>query len=146
MITFKQYLIEDEGTLYANVTNHVADLLRAGKTVKNIGSNRAYMSFVKNKNHLKAEFGPKTICVKISDLPKTCEVITIVYDLAWFAQDKKHRDIMVYVTARTPESWVEEHGGDIDVADEELEVLYGDEKEVLVIGLTAMDPKIFKVL
>ena len=143
MITFKQFLGEegDEYLLYRNIGRNVVAELQAGKSVP---ITKKFVSFVRDKSHLKTEFGPCTIIIRSQELPRGVKVIPIQYDLAWFTQSKLHRELLQFVTGRDEDDWLE--FGDLEQIDNELETIYGEEKEVVLVGLKAYDPKYVKVM
>lgn len=140
MISFKAFLSEGPSILYRRVDDKVADALRDGKTLP---ISRKFMSFVQDKKHLKSEFGNRTLMCKVSDLPKGCKVIPVQYDFEWFTRTTLNKEILEMVTGRTQEDWEEEFDS-VDDIDNELESLYEDEHEIVVIGLKEFSPKIFK--
>lgn len=152
MITFKQFkkassaLIETKiapTVLFKFTDDKIADALLAGKSIP---TRRKFESFTDSMYTLRSEFGNRIISCTIKDLPNDVKVIPIQYDLAWFTASQERREILEYVTARTEEEWLHEFNHDHEAADDEIQALFGDEHEVLLIGLHAIDPVIFKVL
>jgi hypothetical protein len=142
MITFKQFITENKSNiLYRRVSDSIAKLLRDGKSVPN---KKKFVSFAKDRKYLKDEFGKTTVVLNTVDL-KNVKVIPIQYDLSWFTQSPMHRELLLYVTARDEDDWLEEFDNDIDAIDDELETIYGEEAEVVLMGLKEFDPAIFKV-
>lgn len=138
-----QLLETPDKVLFHNTGNIIADKLSKGEAIKITDK---FTSFVRNKKELKSEFGPRTISCKQSDLPIGTQIIDIRYDLAWFTQSPLHKKLLMYVTSRTEQDLLDEFDNDIDAIDDELETIYGDEKEVIVVGLKQYHPQIFKVV
>lgn len=153
MITFKHFLSESVqnplmehkfGQLYKAVSIKTSAGLKSNKAMP---VKHKFTSFVSDKKYLKlAEFGPSIIMCDTKDLPKNVSVIEIQYDLAWFTRSPLHRELLLMVTSRDEEDWLEEFNGDSEAVDNEIEALYGDEHEVVVVGLKNLDPQIFHVV
>jgi len=135
-------LDESISKLYKRIDDKTASALAAGKSMP---VKRKFTSFVKDPKYLKSEFGNTTVVCDVKDLPKGTKVVEIQYDLAWFTASPLRKELLMMVTSRDEEDWIEEFG-DVESVDNELESLYGDEHEVVVIGLNSFDPQIFKVL
>jgi hypothetical protein len=131
------------GLLYRNIGDSVANQLLSGKSVPN---NSKFTSFVKDVKHLKAEFGNRTICCKIVDLPKTVKLIEIQYDFEWFTRSTLNKELLQRVTGRTEEDFLEEFDHDIDLIDDEISTMYSEEEEIVLVNLLSFEPEIFKVV
>lgn len=136
------FLIEENiQVLYRMISKERAEKLLSGKSVPITSK---FTSFVKDKNHLKREFGDSIIELRVNELPSGCKLIPIRYDLAWFTQSKLHQELLKSVTGRTEQDWLDEFK-DPDELDDEIETLYGDEHEIVVTGLKSLDPTKVKI-
>ncbi len=143
MTTLKQFLYESNTRLYKRVNDKTAAGLKAGIAMP---VKLKFTSFVNDPKHLKSEFGNNAIVCDVSSLPKGVKVIEIQYDLAWFTQSSLHRELLMMVTGKDEAEWLEEFDGNFEAADEEIETLFGDEHETVLVGLKDLDPKFFKVI
>lgn len=145
MITFKEFIVEESDgfPMYRMVGDTVAAAIQAGKALP---ITRKFTSFVRDKKHLKSEFGNRIIQCFSQEFPKGVKIEEVQYDLEWFTRDKLHHEILLSVTGKTEKQWLDDFNGDWEAAEEEIEALFGDEHEVIAIGLKSFDPRIFKVI
>ena len=102
-------------------------------------TNTKFVSVTDDKSNLKTEFGNKFIKITTN-----CKFGKIVYSWGWM-QD--HPDICEYVTGKTLEAWKDigikefpdSKEDQWDFIDNEIEELYSDEKEIILVGLKELN-------
>lgn len=143
---FSEFLTEAPLVLYRMIDKGRAEKLLKGDSVP---VTTKFTSFVSDKKHLKREFGERVLEIQVKDFPSSCKIIPIQYDLAWFTQSPLHKELLLRVTSKSEQDWLdqfEDKYDPVESIDDEIESLYGDEHEIIVTGLKTFDATKLKIV
>lgn len=129
--------------LYKNVDDATLELLIKTGEIR-FQQESAVVSVTKNRESLKEEFGKNALIIDANFLPEECQVIDIVYDLAWFTATHENREFLLKVTGKTEDQWREwavsqgaqSAGQLVDMIDDEISELYASEDETVITNLS----------